>query len=272
MIFYFTATGNSLETAQVVAATTHDKLVDMGAATKTKRFETYVEQGENLGFVFPVYAWSTPGLVDDYLRNVRFITSNGKPYVPGYCWCVITCGKFVGDAASFFGKMLQKYQHIKLDASFSVKSVGNCVYLYAPPEGAKRIELLRKAHEQSLDVAQSIANKAMGHHEDRNPFGCLMSKATCKEDKPRSIESFHVDAALCNGCGICATVCPTNTIRMVDGLPVWEGGNCTQCLACLHRCPTAASQFGDKTAKRGRYINPVLRDRPVRDPRSIPTL
>ena len=33
-------------------------------------------------------------------------------------------------------------QGINLDASFSVKSVGNCTYLYAPAQGEKRKRLL----------------------------------------------------------------------------------------------------------------------------------
>ena len=63
----------------------------------------------------------------------------------------------------------------------------------------------------------------------------------------------------CVGCGTCAEVCPTNTIRMVNGIPIWEGDACTQCLACLNRCPQEASQFGKSTVKRRRYLNPVLK-------------
>ena len=45
------------------------------------------------------------------------------------------------------------------------------------------------------------------------------------------------------------------TIAMAEGRPVWQG-HCVQCLACLHRCPVTAVQYGKKTANKGRYVNP----------------
>jgi NAD-dependent dihydropyrimidine dehydrogenase PreA subunit len=47
------------------------------------------------------------------------------------------------------------------------------------------------------------------------------------------------------------------TIRMDDGRPVW-GKDCTQCLACINRCPVHAIQYGKGTAQRGRYYHPDL--------------
>lgn len=258
MIFFFTGTGNSLEAARIIADTTHDKLVDIGYANKTGRRSFSVEQGENLGFVFPVYAWSTPGIVDEFLRTVHFTTSNGNAFVPGYCYCTITCGAFVGKTATFFEELLKKYQNIKLDASFSVKSVGNCVYMYNPADGEKCEELLAGARRSAKEAAYLIDNKRMVRQERRNPFGSLMSNFTCREEKPRSIEPFNVIDDVCTGCGICASICPTNTIHMVKGRPVWSGDDCTQCLACLHRCPVQASQYGQKTVGRNRYTNPIL--------------
>lgn len=258
MLFYFTATGNSLDAARIVAETTGDRMVDLGLAYKMERFEFPVEQGEDLGFVFPVYAWSTPGIVDDFLRKARFVASNGKPFAPGYSYCVITCGAFVGKTAGFFATMLEKYQNIKLDASYSVKCVGNCVYLYDMPSEEKQESVQKTAHAQMKEIAYLIDGKRMVHRETRNPFGSLMSMVTCREEKPRSVENFHVDEEACTGCGLCARICPTNTVSIEDGHPVWAGEKCTQCLACLHRCPAKATQYGTKTARRGRYTNPVL--------------
>ena len=260
MIFYFSATGNSLDVARIIAATTGDEVVDLGAAWKTDRFglRFHVSQGEDLGFVFPVHAWSTPPIVDDFLREATFITDNGRPYVPGYCYCVITCGAFVGSTADFFRKMLKTHHNINLDASYSVKSVGNCVYLYDMPTPENAEQAVRAERRSAKQVAAAVDAMQMGSFEDRNPFGCLMSRFTGRQHKVRSIDKFHVDADACIGCGTCAAVCPTDTIRLLDGLPEWSGDGCTQCLACLHRCPRHATQYGSHTAKRRRYLNPIL--------------
>ena len=53
MIFYFTGTGNSLATAQVLGDETNDTIVDIGKAYKYKQFDFTMIQGQNLGFVFP---------------------------------------------------------------------------------------------------------------------------------------------------------------------------------------------------------------------------
>ena len=267
MIFYFTATGNSLSAASAIAAVTDDRLYDIGTATKERiatareTFPIELPQRSDIGFVFPVQAWTTPGIIDDFVRRVRFRTGDGEPFVPGYVWCVLTCGAFVGNAARFFGQMLAKYQKMTLDASFTVKSQGNCVYLYDMAQGERLDKTLEAASAEERAVAAKIAAGERAFEERRNPFGELMSKKTCKEDaKKRSVAPFHVNGK-CTGCGICAEVCPTETIHMVEGKPVWDGDACTQCLACLHRCPVHASQYGKRTEKRRRYLNPILKSR-----------
>jgi MinD superfamily P-loop ATPase len=52
----------------------------------------------------------------------------------------------------------------------------------------------------------------------------------------------------CNGCGICARICPVKNIDLAKGRPVWRY-HCEQCLACLHWCPRSAEEYGKDTAK-----------------------
>ncbi|WP_407057868.1 EFR1 family ferrodoxin [Gudongella oleilytica] len=58
------------------------------------------------------------------------------------------------------------------------------------------------------------------------------------------------------GCGVCEKICPSGTITMNMKRPEWTEERCIHCLACLHRCPQNAIQYGRKTDGRGRYINP----------------
>ena len=169
MIFYFTGTGNSLAAAQTIARATDDLLVDIGAAYKYKDFDFTLAQGEQLGFVFPVYNYTTPPIIDAFLKRARFRTGNKETFTPDYCFAVISCGAFVGSTARVFGKRLLDAQGINLDASFSVKSVGNCTYLYAPAQGEKRKRLLAGAELAARETANRIAAREHVRAEHRNP-------------------------------------------------------------------------------------------------------
>ena len=48
---------------------------------------------------------------------------------------------------------------------------------------------------------------------------------------------FSTDA--CVGCGVCTSVCPHGSWKVVDGHSVAEG-ECENCLACVHNCPQKA--------------------------------
>ena len=257
MIFYFTGTGNSFAAARIIADANNDELINIGDSFKQGVFDFVVESGSALGFVFPTYAWTTPGIVDEFVKRLHLSQPDGSAYQPDYCFVVVSCGAFVGDTAQFFAAKLDAALGIEVDASFSIKSVGNCTYLYAPAEGEKRERLLADADESAIKIAARVAAREHVHAEDRNPFGRLLSKMTCRDEKPRSTDEFFALSS-CIGCGTCVDVCPTNTIALAAGKPVWNGGTCTQCLACLHRCPTHAIQYGKSTIKRGRYLNPAL--------------
>ena len=61
----------------------------------------------------------------------------------------------------------------------------------------------------------------------------------------------------CIGCGHCAGLCPTNSITIQNGKPVW-GGDCTHCMACICYCPTKAIEYGKKSQGKPRYQFEVL--------------
>ena len=69
--------------------------------------------------------------------------------------------------------------------------------------------------------------------------------------------SFRVTDA-CISCGLCERICPTGTISMQAGKPVWTD-TCVQCVACIHRCPVRAIEYGKGTLKKGRYHHPEIK-------------
>lgn len=260
MIFYFSGTGNSLAAARIIAEETGDMPVNIGAACKYKDFDFTLEQEEPLGFVFPTYDATTPAIVDEFVRRANFRTGNKEAFAPCYCFAVVTCGGFVGNTARSFAKRLLRRQGINLDASFSVRSVGNCAYLYDPAQGEERAARLSQADAEARRIALRIKAREQVRAEHRHPFGVLTSLVMDRDEKACSTKKFHT-LPTCIGCGQCADLCPTNTITLIEGTPRWAEMGCTRCLACLHRCPTSAIQYGKSTEARSRYTNPVLAER-----------
>jgi nitroreductase/NAD-dependent dihydropyrimidine dehydrogenase PreA subunit len=50
----------------------------------------------------------------------------------------------------------------------------------------------------------------------------------------------HIEESLCNGCGACVEVCPSDTLAMVEGKARVVGETSLQCGHCAAVCPTGA--------------------------------
>jgi nitroreductase/NAD-dependent dihydropyrimidine dehydrogenase PreA subunit len=49
-----------------------------------------------------------------------------------------------------------------------------------------------------------------------------------------------IDRDLCNGCGLCVSICPAQTLSLIDGKAVVTGDHSLQCDHCAAICPTGA--------------------------------
>lgn len=258
MILYFTATGNSLDAARTIARVTGDRLVSIAKRCKAGDFTLDVAQGEDLGIVFPVYRWSTPRIVDEFLRKARFKTDDGRPYEPGYAYAVDVFGYFPGAEVGFLEDLMKREHGFGFDAAFEIPSVANCIYVSNPPSVKRQRKLIADEERVAYKVAQDVKGHVKSRKAKGSPIGRLLSKVTGTEEKVRSVSQFRVDTGRCTCCGMCARICPTNTITMQDGHPAWQGDACTECLACIHRCPSEAIDYGRISRGRRRYVNPIL--------------
>ena len=61
----------------------------------------------------------------------------------------------------------------------------------------------------------------------------------------------------CNGCQLCAKICPTSSIRMINGKPTWSK-TCEQCMRCVNFCPQESiyQTQGGNTRERNKYREP----------------
>ena len=70
MIFYFSGCGNSKHVAETLAAGLTDQLVFIPEAARNNQYDYSLQDGERLGFVFPVYSWAPPKLVMDFVKKM----------------------------------------------------------------------------------------------------------------------------------------------------------------------------------------------------------
>ena len=105
MIFYFSGTGNSRLIAEKLAAELSEKLIFIPEAASRGDFSVELEEGEALGFVFPVYCWAPATPVLEFVERMQM-----KDRLPEYTYMVTTYGDEAGQTEKVLRKVLDKYQ------------------------------------------------------------------------------------------------------------------------------------------------------------------
>lgn len=252
MIFYFTGTGNSYHVAKILHQATNEPLIDMAEAMKQKKYEFDRTPEERVGFVFPVYYWGMPTIVEDFLEKLSLKNPEG-----GYAYAIITCGSTIGTTMTSLNKLLKK-RKIALSSGYSIAYPDNYVLLYDVLNQEEQKKHLNEADQVLNRITKDIVNKKKGVWQvSRGKAPHLLSGLFHFYYKRNRKTSKFFATKDCTSCGLCERICPLQTITLKEGNPVW-GKECTQCLGCIHRCPVHAIQYGKGTIKRGRYIHPDL--------------
>lgn len=252
MIFYFTGTGNSLQAAKNIAEYSCEKLISIAKEMNNQAGTCEYVLGENeiIGFVFPVYAWSAPEMVLQFIKKLKFTNYNNN-----YVFAAATCGDNIGNTMKVIDRHL-KEKGFGLNSGFSVRMPNNYIIGFDVDSKELEKEKLLAAEGTLRNINKLINERKNGVFLiEKGPVPFILTSVINPLFNSKGINTrkFYVKDS-CNRCGLCEKVCNTKTIK-VDKKPEWRK-QCSQCLACIHICPVRAIQYGRGTEKKGRYKNP----------------
>lgn len=240
-IYYFSATGNTLHIAKIIADAIGAELLPM-----TAHMGDTCSSGK-IGILFPTYFWGAPRTVTTFIRKLNILAAN--PYI----FTVTSYGAIQGGSIGFINQLLSE-KNLSLAYGKAIRGVANFIEEYNP-----RVKPAKTIAEQAGQSAAEAAEQIMaGAHSDI-PRVSLKDRLFYKiytDMKLNKDSGFHADPD-CTGCGICTKVCPNHNITLKDGRPHFLH-NCEHCTACIHWCPQSALQWKKSTQTRNRYHHPDI--------------
>jgi len=249
IIYYFSATGNSLVVANHLA----EELGDTAVLPLTKALGLPQNYScERIGIVFPVYMFGLPLIVAEFLKSL-------KVKKDAYVFSVVTMGGFPGRALNLTKDILKK-NGIELASGFCVRMPGNYTPLYEAINIEEQAKLFQKERLRIKEIASHINAQKYGLFNE-GPFiiNFLIYKLFYRiglKRIPAADKKFWFTEA-CIKCGLCANVCPVSNIELSEGHPQWLH-HCQHCMACLQWCPVQAIQYRRLTLGRRRYHHPDI--------------
>ncbi len=236
-ILYFTSTGNSLEVAKKL----NGNLLSIPQLIKS---DTYDIVDDEVGIIFPVYAFGMPTIVKEYLQKANIKAS--------YTFVIATYGNIAGPTLYNTKKLFNK-KNININYFNSILMVDNYLELFDMDNQVENIG--KKNIDENLNnILLDIKNKVNNKPNQFSPFNLLtplLDMYINKHLDGNTAKSFIVNDK-CTLCKTCEKVCPTKNISVNES--VTFASSCISCLGCVHHCPVNAIHI-KKEKSSARYIN-----------------
>ncbi len=231
---YFSGTGNTEH-----CVTRFVKNIDNTAEIlrlENDRVISHIQNEQEIIFGYPVYYSNLPKIVRDFIINNKSLWKGKKIFI------ISTMGLFSGDGAGLSARLFKKYGATVL-GGLHIKM----------PDCIGDVKLLKK----SLDENRKIISEADGKidkgaenfkagkyaKEGLNVFyrmaGLFGQRLYFRHKTKHYYAKTKVDSDKCIKCGLCASLCPMNNIKLADDKIIFEN-KCTMCYRCFANCPKQA--------------------------------
>ena len=241
MLFYFTATGNSLYVARKL-----DKHI-LSIPQELKQEKQHY-QDKKIGIISPVYAGELPQIVRKFIEKAQFDTD--------YFYIILTYGKN-NSIASTWSQSFCKENGIHVDYINSILMVDNYLPSFNMEE---EISLDKKIDKQINKVYNDIkvcTKFILQPTQDGIDLYTVASKRFSEHPELVNGEAI-IMTNQCSGCTICQQVCPIGNIKIIDGRAKRLNKTCEFCLACVHQCPFKAIHLVTDKNPNARYRHPRI--------------
>jgi NAD-dependent dihydropyrimidine dehydrogenase PreA subunit/flavodoxin len=265
-IYYFSGTGNSLAVARDMAENLNARLIPVVSMLDQ---ESVHSEANGIGFVFPIYDFKPPRVVEEFVRKLENIDAK-------YLFAVCTYGIVPSCSLKHLDEVV-KSRGGHLSAGFAVGMPHNGIGCGALTQ-AERERMLAAWQDRCVAICEYISARREGEIESSTLF-LGFSQPRVIRMAPSALRLLmrmalrgtgslaFVASEDCNGCGICARICPMNNIKIVGDKPTWSD-DCAGCFACLHWCPKEAISLGGSDLNIKPYHHPDVKvsDMMRRDP------
>jgi ferredoxin len=240
IVYYFTGTGNSYYVAKKMSDALNGEMIPFLMLKNEVDVEADV-----LVFVFPVYDFKPPKIVNQIIDNLSSIRANKIVAIATYGVALSSTLKHFETTLSRIGATLSYGYGIKCPHN-AVGSIG-----IKETENRKRLMLM---DNKIKDILTKMAASSSGKIERTT----LFEDGTLIKGIPHIINfliililkgsaslSYKVTEA-CVKCHLCENICPVGAIEWNQEIdsPIF-GNQCASCFACVQWCPQKAIQFGD---------------------------
>lgn len=250
LIFYFTATGNSLYVARELAGES-GQLLSIPQIIKGEHLNF---EADEIGFVFPDYAASAPLMVREFVSKAHFKAQ--------YIFSVITFGNFAANVADWWDDFC-KEKGLQNHYINTLLMVDNYLPVFDMNEQRK---IDKKISENLTQIVNDIAShREYVSHVDADDRMKAWLKRLQESHFPMEAERLlRLNTETCIACGTCAAVCPHGNFRMTDTHAEFSGP-CEHCLACVHACPQKALTLERERNPQARFRNENVSLRDIKE-------
>ncbi len=240
IVFYFTATGNSLFIAKQLS----DSPLSIPQELK-KTDLTY--EADEIGFVFPDYAAAVPVIVREFVEKARFKAS--------YIFSVITFGNASVNVAEWWNDWA-KAKGLHNNYINTILMVDNYLPVFDMNE---QIRIDKKTDENMASIIEDISGQK--NFIAPTDMGWFTKDALQRMQdmhfSQKSEQLIKLDADKCIQCTTCTEVCPRGNFSLASG-ELQISGKCEFCLACIQNCPQHALSLERERNKEARYRHPDI--------------